>query len=99
MTKAKTPRAKHFIREYYDRPVTRRELLRRQKEEVTAEYVAQRLLVKNKVFTLASLKNYVKKGLLRTTRFNGKHMLLKEDLARIIETEAAAKRKTQARLF
>lgn len=89
-------RIKRFIE---DRPVTKKELLRRQKEEITADYVEQQRLVESKVFTLANLKKYVKKGLLRTTRYKGKRMLRKEDLARIIETEAATQRKTQTRLF
>ena len=99
MMKAKTPRAKHFVREYFDRPVTKKELLRRQKQEIAEDYVEQRHLVKNKVFTLASLNKYIKKGLLRTTQFNGKRMLMKEDIARIMKSEAATQRKTQTRLF
>src|SRR3989344_1998835 len=99
MMKAKTPKPKHFVREYYDRPVTKKELLRRQKEEIAQDYVAQRHLVKNKVFTLASLNKYIKKGLLRTTQFNGKRMFMKEDIARIMKSEAATQRKTQTRLF
>lgn len=64
-----------------------------------AEFYSQAKLVKNKVFTRASINAYVAEGLLQRKVYKGKVFLLRKDVDAILKHEAGVARKSQKKLF
>ena len=96
MTKS---RAKYFIREYYDRLIAKKELLRRRDQEIRASYIGKQFLIKNKIFTKSRLTSYEKKGLLTSIVYKGRKFFKKEEVGGIIGNERASKSAYQTSLF
>ena len=81
-------KAQYFVREYIDRPVTKKEFLRLRDEEVKKIYVSrQHLLIENKKFTRYQLDTYEKEGLLKPIKHRGKKFFSKAEIMSIINSE------------
>ena len=68
-----------------DRPVTKKEFLRHQDQEMSAHYVQQQYLVDNKVFSLGQIRNYEKQNLLPSVQYRGGKYFKKEDVQVLIK--------------
>jgi hypothetical protein len=77
----KRNQVKHFIN---DRPVTKKEFLHRDDQEMRTGYVQQQYLVKNKVFTLGQIHDYEKRNLLSSVQYRGGKYFKKSDVSALI---------------
>jgi hypothetical protein len=93
-------RAQYFIREYHDRPVSKRELLRLQGEEMEKTCVEQKYLVKHKIVSLGQIRRYERDGLLKPTYYMRKKYFKKDELAAVlVKDDKTTSRGQQAGLF
>lgn len=77
-----TARIKYSIE---DRPVTKKDFLRHQNQEMSAHYVQQQYLVDNKVFSLGQIRNYEKQNLLLAVKYKGRKYFKREDARALIK--------------
>lgn len=77
-------KAQYFIR---GRSITKKEFLNRRDDEVETAYVYQQYLLENKIFSLAKIRAYEKRGLLPSTRHRGKKCFKKEDVLMLGKAE------------
>lgn len=68
-----------------DCPVTKKEFLRHQDQEMSAHYVQQQYLVDNKVFSLGQIRNYEKQNLLPCVQYKGGKYFKREDVRALIK--------------
>ena len=78
----KRNQVKHSIN---DRPVTKREFLRRHDQEMRVSYVQQQYLVDNKVFSLGQIRSYEKRNLLTAVKYRGGKYFKKSDVSALID--------------
>ena len=52
--------SQYYIREYIDRPVTKKDFLTMQEKEITGNGKTKQYLIKNKIFTEKEIKKLVK---------------------------------------
>ncbi|OGG93165.1 hypothetical protein A2609_02695 [Candidatus Kaiserbacteria bacterium RIFOXYD1_FULL_47_14] len=76
----KRNQVKHFIN---DRPVTKKEFLHRDDQEMRTS-VQQQYLVKNKVFTLGQIHSYEKRNLLTAVKYRGRKYFKKSDVSALV---------------
>ncbi len=72
----------HFID---DRPVTKKEFLGRQNQEMKATYIQQQCLVDNKVFSLGQIRGYEKRDSLHSMRYKGKKYFKKDEVLALVK--------------
>jgi len=77
----KRNQVKHFIN---DRPVTKKEFLNRDDQEMRTAYVQQQYLVDNKVFSLGQIRSYERRNLLTAVQHKGRKHFKKSDVAALI---------------
>ena len=95
--KMKLRSAKYFMTKTVLVPITRKEFLRQERERIDAEYVAPKVLVRNKSFTLSKLKTLEKNGKLKAYKEGRRLMYKKEDILALLQKELA--KPAQAHLF
>jgi hypothetical protein len=89
MGKAK---AQYFVREYTDKPVTKKEFLRLRDEEMKRTYVSRQRLLESKQYTKHQLDAYEKQGLLTPIKHKGKVLFPKDQLIAIIDNEPSQRK-------
>ncbi len=88
-------KAEYFIREHYDRPVSKREFLRWREKEIEAAYIGQKHLLDNKILSLAKIKAYQKGGLLTPMRHKGKVYLKRTEVVELLKPSNEGKSSNQ----
>ncbi len=91
--------AQYFVREHYDRPITRKEFLHLRDAELSTSYITRRELLKAKTFTNAELNQYLKSGMCSLIKHRGKEYFIREELQKVIKSEASKRPPRQASLF
>lgn len=77
----KRNQVKHFIN---DRPVTKKEFLHRDDQDMRMSHVQQQYLVDNKVFSLGQIRSYEKRNLLTSVQYKGRKYFKKSDVSALI---------------
>jgi len=77
----------YFIREYYDRPVSKKEFLRHKDKEIETDYVSQKHLVDTKILTPWKIKIHEKGGLLKPIFYKGRRYFQKSEVLILLEKE------------
>jgi len=95
--KIRAKSAKYFVTKTVLVPITRKEFLRQERERIDAEYIAPKVLVRNKSFTLSQLKTFEKNGKLKAYKEGGRLMYKKVDILALLQKELA--KPAQAHLF
>lgn len=84
MTKIKTT---YFIREYYDRPASKKEFLEHKKKEISKAYFRQSQLLDKKLLTSWKIKAYEKSGLLKPIIYRGGKYFKQEDVLALLKRQ------------
>lgn len=74
------PRAKYYIKESYERPVSKKEFIRKQEEGLIGDCVLQSSLLKNKVFTKSQIHILVLEKILLPVKYKSKVYFKKDDI-------------------
>ncbi len=91
--------AQYFVREFHDRPITRKEFLHLRDAEISTSYITRRELLKARTFTNAELNHYLKSGMCSLIKHRGKEYFIREEIQRVIKSEASKHPPKQASLF
>lgn len=73
-------RAKYFIKETYERPVSKKEFIRKQEEGLIGDCVLQSSLLRKKVFTKSQIKMLVSEKILVPVKYKAKVYFKKDDI-------------------
>jgi len=79
------PRAKYYIREHYDRPVSKKEFLRWKDQEREKLYIGQKHLLDYKLLSSGKIKAYEKQGLLASIRHRGRKYFKKDEVMALLD--------------
>lgn len=80
-------KAQYFIREYIDKPVTKKEYFRLRDEEMKRTHIMRQRILENKQYTLSQLNALIHDGLLTPVKYKGRIFFPKDQLLTIINNE------------
>ena len=85
-------KAQYFVREYTDKPVTKKEFFRLRDEEIKRTHVLRMRILENKQYTRSQLDELEKQGLLTRIKHKGKIFFPKDQLLGIIDSEPSQRK-------
>lgn len=91
-------KVRYFIKETIERPVTKKEFLLRQKEEVVGDCVSKGELIRGKTFTEPQIKELVGLGVLSPRRYHSKIFFSLRDVQNGIKKVSDFKKRGQIKL-
>ncbi len=74
----KRPKIEYFVNEVISKPVSRKEFLNRQKEEIIGDCVLQSVLLNNKSFTKSQINQLIKEKILSPIEYKSKTYFKKD---------------------
>jgi|SRR3989344_9607450 len=80
-------KAQYYIREQYDRPVSKREFLQKKEQEIEKSCVSQKHLLNTKTFSLKKIRSYEKKGILIPIRHRRQKYFKKNEVIALLEKD------------
>ena len=75
-----------YIREYVDRPVSKKDFLREQEEQATGDGRTKQSLIRDLIFTDSEIRKMVQNGILKPIKYRSKIYFSKEDILVAINT-------------
>lgn len=80
-------KAQYYVREYYDRPVSKKEFIQKRGQEIERSCVRQKYLLDTKLFSFRKIKFYQKQGILVPIRHRKEKYFKKDEIVALLEKD------------